>query len=89
MLKLPGRRQVNIIETIAYRWQDATLTLHFQGSVIKIIQQSVFNNVEGCRRMLGKWLEGGCHEPVTWERLVEVLQYAGFVDLADKLKVLG
>ena len=28
----------------------------------------------------------GCREPVTWERLVEALQYAGLVDLADSLR---
>jgi len=41
---------------------------------------------EGCRRMLDRWLKG-CHEPVTRERLAEVLQYAGFVDLADSLRL--
>ena len=46
MLKLPGGRQVKMAETIAYSWQDAALALHFQGSVIKIIEQYVFNNVE-------------------------------------------
>ena len=59
MLKLPGRRQVKIVETIAYRWQDVALALHFEGSVIASIKESTFSNVaEGCRRMLDRWLEG-------------------------------
>ena len=88
MLKLLGGRQVKIVETIAYRWQDVALALHFEGSVIASIKESTFSNVEeGCRRMLDRWLEGVCHEPLTWERLVEALQEAGFVDLADSLRL--
>jgi len=87
ILKLPGGRQVKIVETIAYRWQDIALALHFEGSVIASIKESTFSNVEeGCRRMLDRWLEGGCREPVTWKRLVEALQDSGFIDLADSLR---
>jgi len=47
----------------------------------------MFSNVEeGCRRLLNRWLEGGCREPVTWKRLVEALQDSGFIDLADSLR---
>ena len=87
MLKRPGGRPVKIVETIAYRWQDVALALHFEGSVIASIKESTFSNVEeGCRRMLDRWLEGGCHEPVTWKRLVEALQDAGFIELAESLR---
>jgi len=90
MLKLPGGRQVKIVETIAYRWQDVALALYFEGSVIASIKESTFSNVEeGCRRMLDRWLEGGCHEPVTWKRLVEALQDAGFRKLAESLDLHG
>ena len=88
MLKLPGGKQVKIVETIAYRWQEVALALHFEGSVIASIKESTFSNVEeGCRRMLDRWLEGGCHdEPVTWERLVEALQETRFRKLAWELR---
>ena len=78
---------MKIMETIAYRWQDVALALYFEGSVIKSIMQSTFSHVEGCRRMLDRWLQGGYREPVTWETLVEALQEARFVDLADSLKL--
>ena len=78
---------MKIVETIAYRWQDVALALHVEGSVIKSIKQSTFSNVEGCRRMLDRWLQGGYREPVTWETLVEALQEARFVDLAYSLKL--
>ena len=78
---------MKIVETIAYRWQDVALALHVEGSVIKSIKESTFSNVEGCRMMLDRWLKGGYREPVTWETLVEALQEARFVDLADSLKL--
>ena len=79
---------MKIIETIAYRWQDVALALRFKGSMIASIKESTFSNVEeGCRMMLDWWLEGRCHEPVTWEGLVEALQEANFVDLADSLRL--
>jgi len=78
---------VKIVKTIAYRWQDVALALHFEGSVIAFIKESTFSDVEGCRRMLDRWLEGEYREPVTWETLVEALQEARFVDLADSLKL--
>ena len=90
MLKFPGEKRVKIVETIAYRWQDVALALHFEGSVIASIKESTFSNVEeGCRRMLDRWLEGGCREAVTWKRLVEALQDAGFIELAESLNLHG
>ena len=87
MLKLPGGGRLRIVDGIAYRWQDVALALHFEGSVIASIKESTPSNVEeGCRRMLDKWLEGGCREPVTWKRLVEALQDSGFIYLADSLR---
>jgi len=78
---------VKIVETIAYRWQDVALALHFEGSVIASIKESTFSNVEeGCKRMLDRWLEGGCREAVTWKRPVEALQNAGFIELAESLR---
>ena len=79
---------MRIVETIAYRWQDVALALRFGGSVIASIKESTFSNVEeGCRRMLDRWLEGQFHEPVTWERLVEALQEANFMELAESLNL--
>ena len=90
MLKLPGGKRVKIVETIAYRWHEVALALHFEGSVIASIKESTFSNVEeGCRRMLDRWREGGCREPVTWERLAEALQDAGFRKLAESLDLHG
>ena len=78
---------MKIVETIAYRWHDVGLALHFEGSVIASIKESTFSNVEeGCRRMLDRWLEGQCHEPVTWDRLMEALQEAGFIELAESVR---
>jgi len=69
---------------------DVTLALHFEGSVIASIKESTFSNVEeGYRMMLDWWLEGGCYEPVTWERLAEALQDSGFRKLAESLDLHG
>ena len=86
-LQYQGRR-VKIIETVAAKWEEVALALHFEGNAIQNIQYDPHIRCidSACRVMLQKWLDGEGHLPVTWETLMDALVAAGFVTVVEDLQ---
>ena len=85
LLKYHGG-QVRVMDEIAHRWSQVALALGFEHYAISTIRQASFlQPLEGCRMMLGQWLEGGKRSLVTWETLRQALIVTNFVKLADQL----
>ena len=78
---------MKIIETVAARWEDVALELHFEGHTLQNIQYDTrIQCIEACRKMFQKWLDGEGRQPVTWETLMDALVGAGFVTLVEDLQ---
>ena len=80
---------VRVIEGVAGHWEDLALALHFETSMIEIVNRDMFHKTENsCRELLRRWLEGqgGTRQPVNWATLIESLIDAGFFDVADDLR---
>ena len=86
-LQYQGRR-VKIIETVAAKWEEVALALHFEGHAIQNIQYDPQIRCidSACRVMLQKWLDGEGHQSVTWETLMDALVDAGFVTVVEDLQ---
>jgi len=86
---VPILKQVKIIETVAARWEEVALALHFEGHTIQNIRYDTrFQCVDACREMFQKWLDGEGSQPVTWETLMAALVGAGFITLVEDLQEL-
>lgn len=83
---------MKIIETVAARWEEVALELHFKGHMLQNIQYDPHIQCidSACRVMLQKWLDGEGSQPVTWETLMDALVGAGFVTVVEDLQeILG
>ena len=84
---VPILKQVKIIETVAARWEEVALALHFEGHTIQNIRYDTrIQCVDACCVMLQKWLDGEGLHPVTWEILMDALVAAGFVTVVEDLQ---
>ena len=86
-LQCRGRR-VKIIETVAAKWEEVALALHFEGHTIQNIRYDphIQSIDTACRVMLQKWLDGEGRQPVAWETLMDALIDIGFVAVVEDLQ---
>ena len=86
-LQCQGRR-VKIIETVAAKWEEVALALHFEGHTIQNIRYDPHIQCidTACRVMLQKWLDGEGHQPMTWGTLMDALIDIGFVTVVEDLQ---
>lgn len=77
---------MRIIDEISGSWSYVAIAFGFDGPSIDQIKLSSQQQArEACRMMMTEWFKGAKRAPVTWGTLVQALQDAEFVDLADKL----
>ena len=63
------------------------LALNFANSDLKNIEKDQSNVEDCCMELMNRWLQGTVQtKPVTWETLLEAIEDAQFVELAQKLK---
>ena len=77
---------MRIIDELSGSWSYAAIAFGFERHAIDQIKSSSHHQAkEACIMMLTEWLKGAKRAPATWGTLVQALQDAEFVDLADKL----
>jgi len=80
-------RTVQIIKSIAYKWESVAYCFHFEPSEVRSITRDSFIEAEiACEKMLSKWLLGEHCTPVTWGTVVKCLRECEFRTLADDLE---
>ena len=79
---------MKIIETVAARWEEVALALHFEGHILRNIRYDPHIQCidTSCREMFQKWLDGEGREPVTWKTLMDALIDIGFVTEVEDLQ---
>ena len=78
---------MKIIESIAAKWEEVALALHFEGHTLQNIRYDTrVQCVDACREMFQKWLDGDGSQPATWETLRDCLVDAGFVTLVEDIQ---
>jgi len=78
---------VKIIETVAAKWEQVALALHFEDHTVQNIQYDprILCIETNCCAMFKKWLDGEGCQPVTWETLMDALVGAGFATVVEDL----
>ena len=79
---------MKIIETVAARWEEVAMELHFEGYTLQNIHYDphILCVDTACRVMFQKWLDGEGRQPATWETLIDALVGAGFITVAEDLQ---
>ena len=79
-------QKIYVIKTVASRWEDMALRLHFDGNDIKRVKRDCLHQTKDCCRLLfTEWLEGNHCTPLTWETVIKALEEAEFTELANSL----
>ena len=79
-------KQINIIESIAAKWEGVALQLSIGKNRIDIIRCNSPHDVEkACRRMLGWWLDTE-RDRATWRRLISALKVNRLFALAHDIE---
>ena len=88
-MRTPDRLKVEIIKHVAPRWRDVGLLLDFDptGNPLNLIQSKEQGPLPCCQALFQYWLEGNGVKPITWGKLVEILEDSDFVTLADQVKL--
>ena len=88
LLHFSGRR-IEIIKTLAPRWQHFGTLLSFDsnGRNVDVIRARHPGDPEtGCKEMFQMWLKGRGVVPATWRTLVELLEDFGHKTLAADIR---
>jgi len=82
--------ELKVLTTVAHKWENVALALHFDFNVVKQIRQNChYQTDQACREMFNQWLDGalGTREPRTWVTLLQVLEKeTGNSELAKDLQ---
>jgi hypothetical protein len=87
LLRFPNGNEVRIIERVAPEWDEVAVALGFNGAKIKTIKMGAYYQPgKACLEMFIDWLNGGHDlEPPTWDALIQSLNAANIIDLANLL----
>ena len=78
---------VKVIKSVAARWEDIAVRLHFDHNIIKHIKRDNHHQtIPSCRTMFGEWLDSKNRKPVNWKTLITALKEAEFSELASDLQ---
>lgn len=81
------KQRIHIIKELAARWKAVGLVLDFDTCDLNNIERDKNNVEDCCIELMGRWLQGTVQtKQVTWETLLEAMEDAQFVELAQKLK---
>lgn len=80
---------VKVIKSVAARWEDVAMRLHFNhNNIQRIKRDSHFQTIPSCRTMFAEWIDGERRKPVNWKTLITALEEAEFSELASDLQVV-
>lgn len=90
VMRTPDGQKVEIIKGVASRWKDIGILLDFDatGKTLDRIQADMIHQgvVSCCQSMFQYWLQGNGVQPVTWSKLLEVLEDNDCGTLATDVK---
>ena len=84
-----GGEKIEIIKTISPNWDTfgENLSLDSDGKTIDDIKEKHKDDHEsGCKEMFKLWLSGSGVRPVTWRKLVQVLEDSDYKALASDIR---
>ena len=91
VMRTKDGQKVEIIKSVAHRWKDVGTLLDFDptGNQLNLIEADKVKEgpVSCCQFMFQYWLEGNGVKPVTWDKLIEILEDSNFVTLAEQVKL--
>ena len=74
------------MDTVAGKWEDLALALHFDGhTLLTIKKDSALCSKTACCTVLQRWLKGKGRQPACWDVLLEALKDTEFRILAGEL----
>ena len=89
LLHLQGKdRPIQVIKTIAFKWDSVAIALDFTWNSIQSLKQENYRSESATMAMLSQWIDGGGSWPVNWETLIWSFKVAGFGTLAQDLKLI-
>ena len=91
LLKSPSGQRVEVISTIAAKWERFGNLLGFDemGHTLERIAKDHPQDAEGCcTQMMREWLEGKGRQPATWAILIDLLKDAKINYLAQELETM-
>lgn len=86
VLRCSEGKKIKVMDTVAWKWEDLALALHFDGpTLLTIKKDSALCSKTACCTVLQRWLEGKGRQPACWGILLEALKDAEFGRLAEEL----
>ena len=87
ILTFPNGNEVRIMEKVTPEWAKVAIALGFNGAKIRTIKMGAhYQPEEACLEMFTDWLDGGHDlEPPTWDVLIQSLNAANLINLANLL----
>ena len=87
VLRIPGKLKIEIIKTVAPRWNDVGILMDFDetGKKLEQIEKDKHDVEPCCQTMFQYWLEGNGIKPVSWKTLLQILEDCNFKTLADQV----
>ena len=83
-----GEKRVKVIESVAAEWEQLAIALEFDSPVIDYLRRDFNHDAKGAvTQVLTKWLNGESDSgrPITWDTLIQCLNDAGQVGIAEDL----
>ena len=79
-------KEIRVMDTVAGKWEDLAMALHFDGpTILTIKKDSALCSKTACFTVLQRWLEGKGRQPACWDILLKALKDAEFRVLAREL----
>lgn len=88
-LKVPGERDICIIDHVSGNWSDIAIMMDFDrtGRTQTAINKDFDAVAEKCTETFKRWLGGeGSKQPATWEVLLDILRDCNFEKLAEDIE---
>ena len=89
LLRTTDGKRLNIIHTVATKWEDVATRLGISRNEIKFTRlRARHRDEEACHDIFRHWLQGGGCKPITWATLIECLEDTGFVEMSEMLRIV-
>lgn len=82
------KNRLLIIDTVAAKWKKIGFALTFTNFDLNKIEHDLKNEKDCCSELLSRWVQGAVAEPVSWQKLLEVLNDIHYTELAQQLSVI-
>ena len=87
-LNTTNGKQINVIKSVAFKWEQLAIALGFDGAMIEKIKRDKFHqSKDATAEMFQEWLDDDyiLQGPVTWDTLIQCLVDAELAEIAISL----